>query len=86
MICCVVNLKHGYRITSEDKTVYQIWLEDKFHSLFTYIRIPASYFVSKFHIRTIMKCSAEVNETQHGCGEVKQITHKGSIQLTILRL
>ena len=50
------------------------------------IRIPASYFVSNSRIRTIMQCNAEVNETQHSCGEVQQITHKGIMQLTILRL
>ena len=40
------------------------------------IRIPASYFVSNSRIRKIMQCSAAVH----------QIAHKGSIQLTILRL
>ena len=49
------------------------------------IRIPASYIVSNSRIRTITQCNAEVNETQHSCGEVKQITHKGIKQLTILR-
>ena len=50
------------------------------------IGIPASYFVSNSRIRTIMQCSEAVNEIQHNRGEVQQITHKGSIQLTILRL
>ena len=50
------------------------------------IRIPASYIVSNSRIRTIAQCHAEVNETQHSCGEVQQIiTHKGIKQLTILR-
>ena len=50
------------------------------------IRIPASYIASNSRIRTIsQQCNAEVNETQHSCGEVQQITHKGIMQLTILR-
>ena len=50
------------------------------------IRIPASYIVSNSRVRTMTQCNAEVNETQHSCGEVQQITHKGIKQLTILRL
>ena len=46
----------------------------------------SKYIVSNSRIRTIMQCNAEVNETQHSCGEVQQITHKGIMQLTILRL
>ena len=46
-----------------------------------------SYFLSNSRIRTNMQCSAAVNEIQHSRGgEVEQIAHKGSIQLTILRL
>ena len=46
----------------------------------------SKYIVSNSRIRTIMQCNAEINETQHSCGEVQQITRKGIIQLTILRL
>ena len=48
------------------------------------IRIPTSYFVSNSRIRTIMQCSAAVNEIQHSRGEVQQIAHKGSIQINDL--
>ena len=44
------------------------------------------YFVLNSRIRRIMQCSAAVNEIHHSSGEVQQITHKGSIQLTILIL
>ena len=50
------------------------------------LRIPVSYFISKSCIRTIMQGSAQVIEIQHSRGEVQQITHKGIIQLPILRL
>ena len=52
LLCCIANLAHGCRIVSKDKTVYWIWLEDNFHSLMC-IRIPASYFISSYRIRTI---------------------------------
>ena len=48
---------------------------------FTNIRIPARNFVSNARIPTIMQYSAEVQQWR----KVQQITHNGSIQLTILR-
>ena len=49
------------------------------------IRIPVSYIVSNSRIQKITQCNPDVNETQHSCGEVQQVAHKGIIQRTILR-
>ena len=40
------------------------------------LRIPASYFTSNSHVRTITQCNEEVNETQRSCGEVQQRTQR----------
>ena len=55
-------------------------------NVFLPIRIPTSYFVSNSRIRTIMQCSAAVNEIQHSRGEVQQIAHKGSIQINDFKI
>ena len=54
--------------------------------LVTCMSISTVYFISNPRIRTIMQCSPEVNEMQHGRGEVQQITHNFKIvNLLLLR-
>ena len=82
-LCCVslISALHCIIVRMREfDTMYLLVLDSWFLSN------TSKYIVSNSRIRTIMQCNAEINETQHSCGEVQQITHKGIIQLTILRL
>ena len=73
------NARVRYKITC--------WYSNR-KKLFLPIRIPTSYFVSNSRIRTIMQCSAVVDEIPHSHGEVQQkkIAHKGSIQINDFKI
>ena len=80
LICSIANLEHGCRITSEDKTVYWIGLRISCNPC-----LHIKEYQQEILYRTLafeQLCSTVL---KYSSGEVQQITHKGSIQLTILQ-
>ena len=71
--------KHGYRIMSEDKTV-EFGLKISFSPC-----LPILEYQQEIVYRTLALEQLCSTGQKYSSGEVRQITHKGSIQLTILR-